>query len=154
MHGLVFPQNAHHAAGGPTRVTNASIALIQFQLSAPKTDMENSVLISDYQQMDRVLREERKYILGMVKVIVKSGCNVLLIQKSILRDAVSDLSLHFLAKKGIMVVTDVEREDVEFISKTLGLSPIANVDSFTPDKMGSAELVEEVLYWLSLSVEP
>lgn len=150
----MFPQNAHHAAGGPTRVTNASIALIQFQLSAPKTDMENSVLISDYQQMDRVLREERKYILGMVKVIVKSGCNVLLIQKSILRDAVSDLSLHFLAKKGIMVVTDVEREDVEFISKTLGLSPIANVDSFTPDKMGSAELVEEVLYWLSLSVEP
>jgi T-complex protein 1 subunit delta len=79
--------------------------------------MENSVLVSDYQQMDRILREERKYILGLVKQIYKTGCNVLLIQKSILRDAVSDLSLHFLAKKGIMVVTDVEREDVEFISK-------------------------------------
>eukprot|EP00474_Spongospora_subterranea_P008734 CRZ09192.1 hypothetical protein [Spongospora subterranea] len=144
IHGLVFPQHASHAAGGPTRISNAKIALIQFCLSAPKTDMENSVLVSDYQQMDRILREERKYILGLVKVIVKSGCNVLLIQKSILRDAVNDLSLHFLAKKGIMVVTDVEREDVEFVSKTLGLSPIANIDSFSIDKMGAAEMAEEV----------
>ena len=31
----------------------------------------------------------------------------------------NDLSLHFLAKKGIMVVRDVERDDVEFISKVL-----------------------------------
>ena len=40
----------------------------------------------------------------MIKKIKKAGCNVLLIQKSILRDAVTDLSLHFLAKMGIMVV--------------------------------------------------
>jgi T-complex protein 1 subunit delta len=46
--------------------------------------------------MDRVYKEERNYILGMVKKIKASGCNVLLIQKSILRDAVTDLSLHYL----------------------------------------------------------
>jgi len=67
--------------------------------------------------MDKILKEERKYIIDLVKKIVVSGANVLLIQKSILRDAVNDLSLHFLAKKGIMVVKDIEREDVEFISK-------------------------------------
>jgi len=33
------------------------------------------------------------------------------------RDAVSDLALHFLAKMKIMVVKDVEREDIEFICK-------------------------------------
>lgn len=33
------------------------------------------------------------------------------------RDAVSDLALHFLAKMKIMVVKDIEREDIEFISK-------------------------------------
>ena len=67
--------------------------------------------------MDRILKEERKYIGELVKKIVKSGANVLLIQKSILRDAVNDLSLHFLAKKGIMVVKDIERDEVEFICK-------------------------------------
>ena len=44
----------------------------------------------------RILKEERNYILQMIKKIRASGCNVLLIQKSILRDAVTDLSLHYL----------------------------------------------------------
>ena len=47
--------------------------------------MDNQVVVSDYSQMDRVLKEERQYILNIVKQIKKIGCNVLLIQKSILR---------------------------------------------------------------------
>lgn len=47
--------------------------------------MDNSVIVSDYTQMDRVLREERQYILNIVKQVKKAGCTVLLIQKSILR---------------------------------------------------------------------
>lgn len=94
------------AAGGPTRVEKAKIGLIQFHLSAPKTDMENNVVVSDYAAMDRILREERKYILNLVKKIKKAGCNVLLIQKSILRDAYNDLSLHFLAKVRSTYVAD------------------------------------------------
>ncbi|KAH8054511.1 hypothetical protein JL722_8860 [Aureococcus anophagefferens] len=43
-------------------VANAKIGLIQFCLSAPKTDMENSVVVSDYAAMDRLLREERKHV--------------------------------------------------------------------------------------------
>jgi T-complex protein 1 subunit delta len=78
--------------------------------------------------MDRIMKEERKYIADLVKKIVKSGANVLLIQKSILRDATNELSLHFLAKKGIMVIKDVERNDVEFICKTVGCTPVAHID--------------------------
>jgi T-complex protein 1 subunit delta len=105
VHGLVFDRGAKKAAGGPTRIENAKIGLIQFCLSAPKSDMENNVVVSDYAAMDRILREERKHILGMVKKIAKSGCNVLLIQKSILRDAFNDLALYFLAKV-IMIIVD------------------------------------------------
>ena len=101
--GLVFDQGVSHSAGGPTVIQNAKIGLIQFCLSAPKTNMENSVIVEDYQQIDRLLKEERKYILNLLKPIIKSGCNVLLIQKSILRDAVNDLALHYLAQKKIMV---------------------------------------------------
>ena len=43
-----------------------------------------------------------------------------------------------------MVVRDVEREDIEFISKTLGCLPIAHVDHMRPDKLGCADLVEEI----------
>ncbi len=36
---------------------------------------------------------------------------------SVYSEAVSDLALHFLAKLKIMVVSDVERDEVEFICK-------------------------------------
>ncbi|XP_052179975.1 T-complex protein 1 subunit delta [Diospyros lotus] len=144
IRGLVFDKKVSHTAGGPTRMENAKIAVIQFQISPPKTDIEQSIVVSDYSQMDRILKEERNYILGMIKKIKATGCNVLLIQKSILRDAVTDLSLHYLAKAKIMVIKDVERDDIEFITKTLNCLPIANVEHFRAEKLGYADLVEEV----------
>jgi len=94
--------------------------------------------------MDRILNEEKKYIIGMCKKIAQSGCNVLLVQKSVLRDATNDLVIHFLTKLKILVVRDIERNDVEFISKTLGCTPVAHIDQFTKDKLGTAAVVEEV----------
>lgn len=79
--------------------------------------MENQIVVNDYRQMDKILKEERQYLLNLCKKVKKSGCNVLLIQKSILRDAVNDLSLHFLSKLKIMVIKDIERDEIEFISK-------------------------------------
>lgn len=144
VEGLVLTQTAVKSAGGPSRIEKAKIAMIQFQLSPPKPDMENHIVVNDYRQMDKILKEERIYILNMCKQIKKSKCNVLFIQKSILRDAVNDLALHFLAKLGIMVVRDIEREEVEFICKSTGCTPIADIDTFTEDKLGSADLVEEI----------
>lgn len=142
VEGLVFKQKTA-GSGGPTRVEKAKIALAQFHISPPKSDLDMNVVVSDYKDMDRVLKEERNYILRMVKAIKATGCNVLLLQKSILRDAVSDLALHYLAKAKIMVVKDIEREDVAFISKTLGIPPVAHIDSLKPERLATAALVHE-----------
>lgn len=145
INGVILTQEA--ARGGSasvSRVEKAKVALIQFCLSPPKTDVENSVVVQDYAAMDRILREERQYLLGICKKIKAAGCNVVLIQKSILRDATTDLSLHFLAKLKIMAVTDIERDEVEFVSKSLGCIPIAGIESFTADKLAKVDLVEEV----------
>ncbi|RHN43837.1 putative T-complex protein 1, delta subunit [Medicago truncatula] len=104
--GLVFDKKVSHAAGGPTRMENAKIAVIQFQISPPKnTDIQQSTVVSDdYSQMDRILKEDRSYMLGMIDKIKASGCNVLLTQEeSILSDAATDLSLHYLAKANILL---------------------------------------------------
>ena len=159
--GVVLHQNVVVAGGGPTRVEKAKIGLIQFQLSAPKPDvcvlsclphhefnrlvqMDNTVIVNDYRQMDKVIKEERQYILNMCKKIKKAGCNVLLIQKSILRDAVNELSLNFLSRLKILVVKDVERDEIDFLSKSLGCKPVADIEAFTEDKLGTADLVDEV----------
>lgn len=142
--GVVLTQNAVKNAGGPSRVERARIGLIQFQLSPPKPDMENNVVVNDYRQMDKILKEERAYLLNMCKKIKKAKCNVLLVQKLILRDAVNDLALHFLSKLNIMVVKDIERDEVEFLLKATGCKPIADIEHFTEDRLGSADLIEEV----------
>jgi len=141
--GLVLNHRVSHFAEGVTRVEKAKIGLLQFCISPPKTDMENNVIVSDYSQMDRILREERQYILDICKKIKKAGINVVLIQKSILRDAVNDQALHFLGKMKIMVVRDIERDEIDFICKTLNCRPIASVDHLNPEFLGSADLVEE-----------
>jgi len=142
--GIVFNQSASHQAGGPTRIENARIGLIQFQLSSAKTNIDNGIQITNYQQIDRALKQESQYIYKMCKKIKDTGCNVLLIQKSILRDATNDLSLQYLAKMKIMVVKDIERDEIEFISKTVGAIPIASIEAFTESKLGNSAIVEEV----------
>lgn len=102
--------------------------------------MENQIVVNDYRQMDKILKEERQYLLNMCKKIKKSGCNVLLIQKSILRDAVNDLSLHFLAKLKIMVVKDVERDEIEFIAKVYVLLLIHHLSNLVLYSLSAASL--------------
>ncbi|CAL1705100.1 unnamed protein product [Somion occarium] len=141
--GVVLNQNVVTSAGGPTRIEKAKIGIIQFQLSAPKPDMDNTVVINDYRQMDKVIKEGRQYLLNICKKIKKANCNVLLIQKSILRDAVDDTSLTFLKRLNILVIKDVERDEIEFLSKSLSCKPVADIEAFTEDKLGYADLVEE-----------
>lgn len=145
IEGLCLPHKFGNDFGeGKRRVEKAKVGLIQFCISPPKTDMDNQVVVTDYAQMDRILKEERNYILNIIKQIKKAGCNVLLIQKSILRDALNDIAIHFLSKAKIAIVRDIEREDVEFVCKALGCKPIASLDHFTPEALASVDLVEEI----------
>ena len=57
--GLVFYEKVSHTFGGLTRMENAKIAIVQFQISLPKTDIEQSIMVSDHAQMDRKLKEDR-----------------------------------------------------------------------------------------------
>lgn len=40
-----------------------------------------------------------------------------------------------------MVVRDIEREEISFICKTIGATPIAHIDGLKPEKLGKADLV-------------
>jgi len=53
------------------------------------------------------------------------------------------MSLNFLAKLKIAVVRDIERDEVDFICKSLGCKPIADIEAFTESRLGTAELLEE-----------
>ena len=43
-----------------------------------------------------------------------------------------------------MVVRDIEREDIPFICKTLGATPVAHIDGLKPEKLGHADLINYI----------
>jgi len=48
-----------------------------------------------------------------------------------------------LAKKKVMVIKDIDRNDIDFISKTIGATPVAHIDQFKAEKLGSAALSQK-----------
>ena len=48
-----------------------------------------------------------------------------------------------MAKKKIMVIKDIDRNEIDFICKTIMAVPCPHIDQFTEAKLGSAGLVEE-----------
>lgn len=62
---------------------------------------------------------------------------MILLQKSILRDAINDLAIHFLSKQKIMIIKDIERTDIPFICETLGCTPVAHPDNLTAEKLST-----------------
>merc|ERR1739838_407347 len=145
VNGLVFTNsNMLRGLGGPTSVKNAKIGVIQFHIGPPKTDMEQSVVVKTYEAMDRLLREERKVTAKQVKAIVATGCNVLLVQKSILRTAVSELACDYLAKAKVLLIRDIEREDIDFISKTINAVPVATLEDFNSSHLGHADSILDI----------
>lgn len=102
--------------------------VLQFCISAPKTNLDSKIVINDYSLMEKFVKEEREYVINIIKKIKDTGANLLIIQKSIVRESCSELALHFLNKVGISVIDGVERKDVEFICSELNISPVTDVD--------------------------
>lgn len=44
-----------------------------------------------------------------------------------------------------MIVTDIERDEISFIAKSLGCQPITDIENFEEGRLGEAKLVEEVI---------
>jgi T-complex protein 1 subunit delta len=106
--------------------------------------MDSQIVLTTPGQMAAAEKQRRLYVLKLVKALQSIKPDVILLQKSVLRDALSDVAIKALKKAGIMVVKDIERNDVDFVCRTLGCKPIASVEGISADKLGFAECVEEM----------
>lgn len=107
---------------------DARLLVLQFCLSAPKTNLDSKILIDDYTLMERFVKEEREYVIRLIKAVKRSGANLLVIQKSLMRESCSELAQHFLKRLGISFIDNVDRKDVEHLAKTLGIRPASDVE--------------------------
>lgn len=123
-----------------TESKNVKVGVIQFCISAPKTNMDSKILVNNPELMEKMISDERKYILDICKKIKVSGCQLLIIQKNILRDSLSDLGRHFLKQLNILVIERVDRKEIEYICDALKIEPISDVNFMTSDNLRDVEI--------------
>jgi len=146
IEGIAIDYPVIKSFGGPTKIHNAKIALVLFSIGSPNTDTENLLVIKNYSHMDKLLKEEKQLIISLCRKIKSTGCNVILQQKSLLKESISDYAIQILSQMKIMLVRDINREDISFISNSLGCVPIVDIETFSTDKLGLVDLVEEKNY--------
>ena len=135
--GIVLDKEIVHS-GMPTRIDNASIALINSALEIEKTEMSAEIRITDPTQMQMFLEEENRMLKTMVDKLHDVGANVLICQKGI-----DDIAQHYLAKHGIMAVRRVKESDMIKLSKATDGRVISNLDDLTEKDLGTADLAQQ-----------
>jgi len=131
INGIAIDYPVIKSYGGPNKMINARVALVQFSISSPSTDTDNLLVIENYAHMDKLLKEEKQLIVSFCRKIKSTGCNVILLQKSILKESICDFAIQILAQMKIMLVRDIDRDEFLFIADSLGSIPIIDIETFS-----------------------
>src|SRR5512137_2467805 len=91
----------------PKKVIDAKIALLNAAVEIEKTEVDAKIQITSPDQLQAFLDQEETMIKDMVNKIVRSGANVVFVQKGI-----DDLAQHFLAREGIYAIRRVKMSDM------------------------------------------
>jgi T-complex protein 1 subunit alpha len=128
----------------PKKITNAKIALLDFNLNKQKLPMGAQVLVSDPKKMEEIKQREADIIKERIQLILKTGANVVLTTKGI-----DDLCLKYFVEAHAMGVRRAKKEDLKRIAKATGatiVTTLANTegaDEFDPSNLGTAAEVTQ-----------
>ncbi|ELQ75619.1 Chaperonin complex component, TCP-1 delta subunit (CCT4) [Trachipleistophora hominis] len=106
------------------------VALLQYNLSAPKPNIDSKIEIEE--KIEEIIKEEREYVFNLVKKLKMNRVEIALVQKSILKESVSDLAEYFLNKLKIKFFV-LEREEIEEISRVFEMRTSSTNNIITYD---------------------
>ncbi|KAI5150045.1 T-complex protein 1 subunit delta [Nematocida ausubeli] len=118
------------------------MAIFQCTIGQSKPSIDAKVTINNYEAMEQVIREEKAHVLSLCKHIKDKGIDLIILQKSIIRESLSELGLHFLERMGIMIVDDVERKEIELCVEQMGLTPVVDITEIKDSMIGEYHVEE------------
>jgi len=129
----------------PTSVTNAKIALIDFDLKKHRMGMGVNIIIDDPDELEKIRQEEMNITKKKIQKIVDAGANALFTTKGI-----DDMAMKYLIEAGILAVRRVDKKDMRRIAKCTGgqiiltMATIEGDEAFETKNLGTAaEVVEQ-----------
>lgn len=128
----------------PTTITDARIALLDFNLQKHKLQMGVQVVVSDTKQVEEIRQREMDITREKIQKILEAGANVILTTK-----AIDDLCLKYFVEAGVIAARRVSKEDMKRIAKATDgkiVTTLVNLDgdeTFDPSNLGRCASVSE-----------
>ena len=126
------------AEGMPRKVCDARVLVYDQPLELTKTKTDAKIKIKDPTQMKLFMERDHETLIEKASKILASGANVVFCQKGI-----DDLVQWQFARKNVMAVENVKREDIETISKVTGARVVSSLDDLSRSDLGRAGEIEE-----------
>lgn len=136
-------QLARVAQGCPTRIEDAKIALLDFDLK--KFVMRSAeILVDDPSELEKIRQKEMNITKERIEKILNTGANVVMTTKGM-----DDMSIKYLVEKGVLGVRRVDKADMKRLARVTGAKiqlTLCNLDgeeSFDESSLGHCDVVEE-----------
>ena len=137
VEGVIVDKDPVHD-GMPTRVEDATIALIDTAIEVHETETDAEINVTDPEQLQRFLDREEAELRGYVDALVDAGVDVVFCQKG-----VDDLAQHFMAKAGLLAFRRVKKSDMKKLAMATGARVVSKIADLEADDLGDAGLVEQ-----------
>lgn len=133
------------AQGMPTRVENAKIALVDFNLNKHRMGLGVQIQVEDAGELDKIRRREMDIAREKIQKIIDAGANVIVTSKGI-----DDMNLKYMVDAKAIGLRRVDKKDMRRIAKATGatvaltLSTLEGEEHFDPSFLGTcSEVMEE-----------
>jgi len=140
-----FALNCVRAAQGmPTRLMDAKIACVDFNLQKHKMQMGVEIVVTDTKQVEEIRQREMDITKEKIHRILDTGAKVILTTKGI-----DDLCMKYFIEAGAMAVRRVKPADLKKIAKATGAQVVVTMadmegnEVFDPAWLGHAKEVSE-----------
>lgn len=143
INGFALP-NTRASQQMPKSVSNAKIALLDFDLRKSKLKMGISVEVTDVSKLEAIRERENTLIRDRIQMIIDAGANVILTTMGM-----DDLCQKYLVAHNILGVRRVDKKDMRRIAKVTGgkiLSTLVDLEGnehFDSADLGEAEEISE-----------
>lgn len=123
--------------GLPSRIENATVALVDNQLTIETATGQGTVSLDSPNQLEEFKQYENDVYATQVEQIADSGAAVVFCQKSI-----DEPIRYLLADEGILAVERTRQDELHKLGRATGAHPVTTVDELTLGHTGSAGIVE------------
>ena len=139
VEGLIIDRTRTHQSM-PKRVEDARIAILATPIEVRSMEFKSEITLTGVTERRAFIDREEEMIREVVDKVINSGATAVFCKKG-----VDDLARHYLAKAGLFVIHRVNFKQLKKLAECTNGRIITNLDELTPDDLGTAGVVEEVM---------